>query len=164
FSRTNLCRWPAKPTSSSRVRLLGAFLAYSANALVMVAGVRLRIVVSSGVSSCCAATLASRSQNLIVVRAQQRKQQVIGPSAVDAHILPCKALFMEAPLGKHGLGRLIVRQASRLQTMQAKFVEHKRQHGAQTVGHQTLAGMRLAHPVADRSGLCHATAHVAKVD
>ena len=38
FSRTKLCRWPARLTSSSRVRAEGAFLAYSAKALVMVVG------------------------------------------------------------------------------------------------------------------------------
>ena len=43
FSRTKPCRWPARLTSSVRVRADGAFLAYSAKASVMLVGVRLRM-------------------------------------------------------------------------------------------------------------------------
>src|SRR5262245_43546046 len=43
MSRTERCRWPARLTMRVRVRLLGAFLAYSAKALVIEAGVRLRM-------------------------------------------------------------------------------------------------------------------------
>jgi hypothetical protein len=55
-------------------------------------------------------------------------------------------------------------QAGGLEPVQAQLVEHEGQHRAQGVGHQALAGIGLAHPIADRSGLGDAAANVAEID
>src|SRR5262249_36705315 len=162
LSRTKLCRWSARLTSRVSVRCDGAFLAYSAKASVMLAGVRLRMACppfpTRGPQS------AGLSQERIVVGTQQREQQVIGPLAVDAQILARQALLAKADLVENRLGRLVVRQAGGLQAVQPEIVEDEGQDGAQAVGHQSLPGIGLAHPVSDRRGLGDAAADIADVD
>ena len=89
---------------------------------------------------------------------------MVGPLAVDPQVLARQALLMEADLGQHGLGRLVVRQAGGLETVQPEVVEHERQAGPQCVGHQTLPGKGLAHPVTDRGRLGDTTPDVAEID
>src|SRR5258708_18615029 len=62
--------------------------------------------------------LAGRSQERIVIGAQQGEQQMVRPLAVDPEVLARQPLLVEADLGQHSLGRLVMRQARRLEPVQ----------------------------------------------
>src|SRR5262249_35028447 len=79
---------------------------------------------------------------------QEGEEIVILPGAVDLEIAACRAFTREAGLLQHALGGVVVRQACRLQPVQAKGSKGEGQAGLDRVGHVAVADVWRPDPIA----------------
>ena len=89
---------------------------------------------------------------------------MVAPGPVDLEIAARKPFALEAvALEQRDRGR-VVRDAGRLDPVQPQFAESEFDHRRDRARHAPLAGVRRAHPVAERAGLRHAAADAAERD
>src|SRR3546814_12696541 len=103
-------------------------------------------------------------RKLLEILPQQGKQKVILPFAADAQISAGIALLAEAGLEQKPPARGVAGQAGRLDPVQAQLAEAESQHRSQRLGHEAVACVALADPVADGGRLGHPTPDVREAD
>src|SRR6185503_736649 len=109
----------------------------------------------------------SRDLKIIPLRpviGEDAEEDVVLPLPIDAEIFAGVAFFGESRLQEQSAARQIMRQAGRLDAVQAQPLESEAQGQRQAFAHIALARMRLADPIADAGAFGDAAADIGEAD